>query len=323
MAGRPNLFIIGAMKSGTTSLHNYLDMHPEIAMSEEKEPGYFVEELSLQRGEDWYTSLFESDAQYRYRGESSTHYTKLPLYQGVAERIFRFAPDARLIYVMRDPFERAVSHYWHAVRDVHHGGELRRMIRAVTEQPSDYLAFSDYAMQLEPYVKVFGRDAIFTLTFESLVRDPQQEIDRIFDWLGLQAHSIGEDSNKAHNQKPENIVGVAGAGILNRIQYSGVWDRISPLVPGRLKQWAKGLAYKKVDEADSTAELETLRNLVADTQQRQIESLSRLLNRDFPEWTKARRTNGARGSSAPEATATATATARRPIAYGSTTSAGG
>jgi hypothetical protein len=313
MAGRPNLFIIGAMKSGTTSLHNYLDMHPDIAMSEEKEPGYFVEELSLKRGESWYASLFESDTRYPYRGESSTHYTKLPLYRGVAERLFRFAPEARLIYVMRDPFERAVSHYWHAVRDVHHGGELRRMIMAVTEQPSDYLAFSDYAMQLEPYIELFGRDALFTLTFESLVRDPQQEINRIFAWLGLQRHSIGEHSSQAHNQKPANIVGVAGAGILNHIQYSGVWDRISPLVPSRLKEWAKALAYKKIDAAARTAELETLRSLIADTQQRHIESLSRLLNRDFPEWTKAGTTTRARSGSAPENVRTAV-NARHPIA---------
>jgi hypothetical protein len=313
MAGRPNLFIIGAMKSGTTSLHNYLDMHPEIAMSEEKEPGYFVAELRLKRGENWYASLFEPDSQYRYRGESSTHYTKLPLYRGVAERIFQFAPDARLIYVMRDPFERAVSHYWHAVRDVHHGGELRRMINAVTGQPSDYLAFSDYAMQLEPYIELFGRDAIFTLTFESLVRDPQQEINHIFDWLGLQRHSIGEHSSKAHNQKPESIVGVAGAGILNRIQYSSVWDRISPLVPGRFKDWAKALAYKKVDAADSTAELEILRNLIAETQRRQIESLSRLLNRDFPEWGKADRAARGRSGSAPQMMQ-ATVGTRQPIA---------
>ncbi|MDA8347687.1 MAG: sulfotransferase, partial [Pseudomonadota bacterium] len=149
---KPNLFIIGAMKSGTTSLHEYLDTHPQIAMSREKEPGYFVEELSLRKGEDWYLSLFEQDARYQYVGESSTHYTKLPLYRGVPERLFRFNPDARLIYIMRDPFDRVISHYWHAVRDVHHGGELRPLLKAVQECP-DYLCFSDYAMQLEPYIE--------------------------------------------------------------------------------------------------------------------------------------------------------------------------
>ena len=286
MAGRPNLFIIGAMKSGTTSLHNYLNMHPEIAMSDEKEPGYFVEELGLSRGAQWYESLFASGDQYRYRGESSTHYTKLPLYKGVPERIHQFAPDARFIYIMRNPFERTVSHYWHAVRDIHHGGELRPLLKAVIEQP-DYLAFGDYALQLEPYVRLFGREAILTLTFESLVRNPQQQLERIFEWLDLPGHAIGVESSMAHNQKPGSMVGVAGAGILNRIQYSGVWDRISPLVPRSLKEWAKRVAYKKVDESESAAELDTLRRLVAETQQRQVESLCRLLGRDFPEWSCA------------------------------------
>jgi len=170
MPSKPNLFIIGAMKSGTTSLHNYLNAHPDIAMSEEKEPGYFVDELSLRRGEKWYCNLFENAQDYRYRGESSTHYTKLPLYRGVPERIFRFNPDAKLIYIMRDPFERVVSHYWHALRDIHHGGETRSLLKAVKEQP-DYLAFSNYAAQLTPYLERFGQAAIYTLTFESLRQD--------------------------------------------------------------------------------------------------------------------------------------------------------
>jgi hypothetical protein len=56
---RPNLFIIGAMESGTTALDEYLDFHPQIAMSQIKEPGYFVEELTQRQGEDWYLSLFQ------------------------------------------------------------------------------------------------------------------------------------------------------------------------------------------------------------------------------------------------------------------------
>ena len=112
---RPNLFIIGAMKSGTTTLHEYLDSHPQIAMSRIKEPGFFVEELTLRQGEDWYLSLFEQDDRFRYRGESSTHYTKLPVFRGVAERLSRFNPEARLIYIMRNPIERLVSHYWHNI----------------------------------------------------------------------------------------------------------------------------------------------------------------------------------------------------------------
>lgn len=285
---KPNLFIIGAMKSGTTSLHEYLDTHPQIAMSRIKEPGYFVEELSLHKGEQWYLSLFEQAVRYRYVGESSTHYTKLPAYLGVAQRLYRFNPEVRLIYIMRNPFDRLVSHYWHAVRDIHHGGELRPLLKAVQEKP-DYLAFGDYATQLRPYVELFGMDAIHTLTFEALIEDPQRELDRIYRWLDLAPHRIGHGSAQARNQKPMDMTGVAGAGLLNRIQYSNVWDRISPHVPSWLKYWAKKQAYRSVDESHSLTDIPRLREAVEQIQRRQIDRLCQMLGRDFPEWRTTQR----------------------------------
>lgn len=283
MPSKPNLFIIGAMKSGTTSLHNYLNAHPDIAMSEEKEPGYFVDELGLHKGEQWYCNLFESEKKYRYRGESSTHYTKLPLYRGVPERIFRFNPDARLIYIMRDPFERVISHYWHALRDIHHGGETRSLLNAVRERP-DYLAFSNYEAQLAPYLDRFGREAIYTLTFESLRQDPNKEVNRIFAWLQLDNCEVHRETSTAHNQKPEEITAVAGKGLLNRIQYSQTWDRVSQFVPSGLKELAKKAAYRKVDQHRVEREIATLKALVATSQLEQIEALSARLGRTFPEW---------------------------------------
>lgn len=280
---RPNLFIIGAMKSGTTSLHEYLGTHPQIAMSEVKEPGYFVEELGLHKGEDWYLNLWAWNDRYRYYGESSTHYTKLPIYQGVPERLFRFNPDARLIYIMRNPLDRVVSHYWHAIRDVFHGGELLPLLEAIKGKP-EYLAFSDYATQLEPYFERFGRESVLTLTFEALVKDPQHELDRIYRWLGLPSHPAGDMSAKVHNQKPDEMIGVAGSGMLNRIQHSGVWDRISPLVPAWMKNLAKKQAYRPVDEQKVRNDIPRLREAVAELQGRQIDRLTRLLGRDFPEW---------------------------------------
>jgi hypothetical protein len=280
---RPNLFIIGAMKSGTTSLHEYLDTHPQIAMSQEKEPGYFVEELGLHKGEAWYLSRWRQDGHSRYLDESSTHYTKLPVFQGVPERLFRFNPEARLIYIMRNPFDRVVSHYWHALRDAHHGGELRPLLKAVKDDPG-YLAFSDYAMQLEPYFERFGRGAVLTLTFEALIEDPQREVDRIYGWLGLPSHRIGEQSAKAHNRKPNDVTAVAGAGILNRIQYSNAWDRISPHVPAWMKNLAKKQAYRPVADREVEKDIPRLKEAVAELQRRQVDRLTRLLGRDFPEW---------------------------------------
>lgn len=283
MPAKPNLFIIGAMKSGTTSLHNYLNAHPDITMSEEKEPGYFVEELSLHKGEQWYLNLFDNSKNYKYIGESSTHYTKLPVYRGVPERIFKFNPNAKFIYVMRDPFERTVSHYWHAVRAIHHGGEPLPILKAI-ETRSEYLEFSNYPMQLEPYIKLFGQDAIYTLTFESLVKDPNNETNKIFDWLGLNRFDIQKEGKQAHNQKPDRLVGVAWSGLLNRIEYSNQWAKISPLVPATLKNIAKRIAYKPVDESESNSDIAKLRQAILPIQRQQIEKLSKLLNREFTEW---------------------------------------
>ena len=115
---RPNLFIIGAMKSGTTSLHEYLDTHPQIAMSRGEGARILRRGVGAPQGRGVVPQPVgrAGRRQHRYRGESSTHYTKLPIFQGVPERLFRFNPEARLIYIMRNPFDRVVSHYWHALR---------------------------------------------------------------------------------------------------------------------------------------------------------------------------------------------------------------
>src|SRR6185295_11391072 len=83
----PNLIIIGGLKCGTTSIHHYLGLHPEIQMSKPKE-------LNLDLGLDWYASRF--DSRFKVRGESSPHYTNLPRFEGVPARIREHCPDARL-----------------------------------------------------------------------------------------------------------------------------------------------------------------------------------------------------------------------------------
>ena len=81
----PNLIVIGGLKCGTTSLHHYLGLHPRIEMSRPKELNFFVSELNWDLGADWYASHFDRSAQIR--GETSPHYTNLPRFTGVAERM--------------------------------------------------------------------------------------------------------------------------------------------------------------------------------------------------------------------------------------------
>src|SRR3954452_21113023 len=112
----PNLLIIGAHKAGTTSLHRYLDIHPEVRMSEHKELAYFCgptnDPLLVSRrhlGEAWYRANFVGSV--AVHGESSTPYTFYSVVRGVPQRIHGAIPDVKLIYIVRDPVDRLISHY--------------------------------------------------------------------------------------------------------------------------------------------------------------------------------------------------------------------
>src|ERR671910_329669 len=111
----PNLIIIGGLKCGTTSIHHYLGLHPEVQMSKPKELNFFVEELNWALGLDWYASRF--DDRFKVRGESSPHYTNQPRFDGVAERIKQHCPDAKLLYMVRDQITLIAQEELHAERE--------------------------------------------------------------------------------------------------------------------------------------------------------------------------------------------------------------
>lgn len=176
----PNLVVIGGLKCGTTSLHHYLNLHPEIAMSRPKELNFFVEELNWDLGAEWYAAHFNAAA--AVRGESSPHYTNLPRFRGVAERMRSLLTDARLVYLVRDPVDRMLSHYLHNVG----GGYERRPIEEGLADPDGaYLARSRYAMQLEPYRSEFGDERIAIVAREELKRDRAATLRSLFAFLGV------------------------------------------------------------------------------------------------------------------------------------------
>src|SRR5262245_27376624 len=135
----PTFFIIGAPKAGTTSLHHYLDGHPRIQMSSVKEPRFFSvpasgipEPPDTVNCRDEYEKLF--DPAVAVRGESSTDYATHPRHQGAPERIRELVPDARFVYMVRDPVERSVSHYRMAAAML---GERRPLQQALGEDLSE------------------------------------------------------------------------------------------------------------------------------------------------------------------------------------------
>jgi hypothetical protein len=179
-AAMPNLIIIGGLKCGTTSIHHYLGLHPEIQMSKPKELNFFVEELNWDLGLDWYRGRF--DGRFSVRGESSPHYTNMPRFQGVAERIRRHAPDARLIYMVRDPISRILSHWCHATGA---GYETRPMEDALAQPDQGYVTRSMYWQQLQPYLELFDPSRIAVITQEELQSDREGTMRKAFRFAGV------------------------------------------------------------------------------------------------------------------------------------------
>src|SRR5215210_5864387 len=187
----PNLVIIGGLKCGTTSMHHYLGLHPEVQMSKPKELNFFVEELTWDLGLDWYEGRF--DSRFPVRGESSPHYTNLPRYTGVVERIHRHIPAAKLLYMVRDPISRILSHWRHATGA---GYESRAMEPVLTSEDQTYVTRSMYWMQLQPYLEHFDPSQIEVITQEELQADRVGTMRRAFRFAAVDEDFTSEQFDR-------------------------------------------------------------------------------------------------------------------------------
>jgi Sulfotransferase domain len=181
MAGAlPTFVIIGAQKCGTTALHAYLSRHPEVAMSRPKELDFFIEELNWSRGLDWYRSRF--DPETAVRGESSPNYTAYPKHQGVPERMAELVPDAKLIFMVRDPVDRVRAGWLHRYSN---RAESRPMREAVLAEGEGYLTRSMYHLQLTRFLEHYPMDRILLLEQEELRDDRRDALARVYRFLGV------------------------------------------------------------------------------------------------------------------------------------------
>lgn len=296
MSPQPNLFLVGSMKSGTSSLHSYLGSHPSIFMVPMKEPTHFVDgaelkpvspglwEAGIWRDRAQYLDMFADAGNANVVGESSTNYSKLPQITGVAQRIAEFNPSARILYIMRDPIERSISHYWHMVK---WHNESREILRAMQQDPS-YRQVSHYSLQLAPYFECFAREQIKTLTLENLKADPVGTMRELFEWLGVAPTGGTTKLGPAKNVTTREVSQARGGGILQRIKHSRAWDTVGPLVPKSIREIGNRLSERRVDrqQIDTRKVVEYLRPL----QQAETIELVGLLGREFHEWQTLRPT---------------------------------
>jgi len=197
----PDFLILGAQKGGTTALYSYLRRHPSITGPSWKEVSYF--DRHYVRGEAWYRGNFPNKARTRGKlvGEASPSYLFHPL---APERVRADIPNAKLVALLRNPVDRALSHYNHevalgreplsfeaalAAEEARLAGEVERLVaepRYFSREwwSHTYQARGRYAEQLERWLAVFPREQLLIVPSDDLAAEPAETHARVLDFLG-------------------------------------------------------------------------------------------------------------------------------------------
>jgi hypothetical protein len=254
----PNLIVIGAQKCGTSALHSYLARHPEISMSHPKELNFFVAEEGAQAvapavknwslGADWYRAQF--DPEVSVRGESSPNYTADPALPGVPRRMAELIPDAKLIFMVRDPISRARAQWIHNYSNrVQH----KPLQRAVLED-EEYVARSRYHHQLSLFCEHYPMERILVLDQDELLHDREETLKRVFNFLGVDdGFSHRAYSRKRHETQKRRRKTRLGVK---------VWRRLPHRLRNFRHRWPLSNAFEhtELDDATRAALAERLRD---------------------------------------------------------------
>lgn len=193
------VFLIGAAKCGTTALADMLAQHPDVNVSNPKEPDFFARP-DYSGHFDLYDACFDRTRPFRYRLDASVGYTAdwQGVSKAIAERISAFCPSAKLIYVVRDPIERTRSAYWHAVRA---GYENLSFWDSIQNLGIDHITASRYSERIDEYLSSFPPSQLLLLTFQELRTEPQRVLQRVLDFLELppfQNFTLHQETNRTY-----------------------------------------------------------------------------------------------------------------------------
>jgi hypothetical protein len=303
----PTFLVIGAGRSGTTSLHEYLAEHPQVFVCAEKSPNFFVADDPLPEWEgphlramarQWvsdaraYEALFAGAGTALARGDVSPVYLQSLNAPG---RIHARYPDVKIVAILREPVERAYAHYMGRRRD---GLETRANFGdAVADERArpipdvvafgSYLGCGRYHHFLRPYYERFPRDHIRVYLYEDLARDARALMRDLFAFIGVDP-VFEPDMTRRRGQ-----TGLVGHPLARLLWTKSVSLRtaIRPWLPRSLRDRAAPVIFRQLERPPiDPAIREELRPLFADD----IRRLQGLIARDLSHWLDKEEKDGVR-----------------------------
>ena len=246
----PNFLIIGAMKAGTTSLYSYVRAHPQVFMPETKELDYFIDSLNWTKGQAWYERHFAGAGDALAVGEASPHYASGQWAEVASAHIADVVPDARLVYVLRHPLERMVSHHRHAVAEWGWNGSLDELLLDPARRV-ELVGTSKYAKQIDRYLERFDRAQLCVITAEDLHERRLPTLRCVYAHLGVDPDFV-----------PDEVEAEANKGADHRRQGSAVRAlrdrRAYRAVRRALPSGVRNLAWRAVTRPPLDVEPSTL-----------------------------------------------------------------
>lgn len=235
----PNFIVIGAAKSGTSTLCHMLGQHPDVFMCNPKEPHYFSHHPRSHRSLQWYESLFEGATSSIAVGEGSTSYTAPSRVRRAATNLAKVIPECKFIYIARDPVRRLESDW---KMRLHEGWTSKSISDAVIRQP-DLINASLYWESISVYRECFSDNQIKVIILEEFSLQPDRVLEECFDFVGVskefsQQFSTIESMNNAANFREYNP-------LLGNFAYSKLWYDVRDYVPRPLRTAALKLFSKK------------------------------------------------------------------------------
>lgn len=299
----PNFLIIGAAKSGTSSLFRYLESHPDVYMPDYKEPNFFAlvgRPVNFQGpGDDTtinlksvsiiddYHNLFKGSDHFQCRGEASTLY----LYaENAAENIFSLVPDMRLVCILRNPVDRAFSAYKHLKRDRREfAGSFEEALELESERIEKnwehlwhYVNQGYYYKQLSRYFSFFKRDQVMILLYEDLIRrNPDEIAKQLWAFLGLKETVFS--TRRVFNSSGETIIPFLHDFI---VKPNVIKKVLKIILPSKLMKSA-GFFLKRVNVRPDEDRMDArTREKLIDIFESDILQLEGLIDKDLKHWLR-------------------------------------
>jgi len=310
----PDFIIIGAAKSGTTTLFKYLSNNPVFFVTTPKEPEFFARDEIYNNGIEWYSNLFSGAKDSQISCEASTLYSLYPLFDKTAERMHAAVPGAKLVYVMRNPVKRAYSYYIQLIKNYQNSSGKDNYTKTFEEflfdnsdevgkKNSAHLASFDnhlpygpdlllsgglYVNQINEYLKYYDRKSLYLMVFEDFILDPVKELNKLYDFLEIDINNKDSEFTEAReNISKEHFHEKATQSLIRKFQSIPLVGKIAKLLPGSMKEetkkilsWFTSFSGAGVKAAPNKMKDETNRYLIK-YYRKPTEQLSELMGRDM------------------------------------------